>query len=508
MNLQLNHIANDDTRKWIKTLPDNCIDVVVTSPPYYFKRDYGTGKWEGGSDDCNHRPDNTPMKRDADSSTLDGSKSHSGHKHEGFKTTCIKCGAVRIDKQMGMENTPEQYIKEMVALFMEVFRVLKPTGLLFLNIGDSYWGGKGQSGSENADKAWERTSWGKAITRKSQNLGGMGVIRGTDAKHKTIKRKDLVGITWTLALALRDAGWVLRQDIIWRKPSPMPESILDRCTVQHEYIFMFSKNSKKNLLWRARDTREWAWSKPDLSETCIGRDGKLRDRWQGFDYYFDADAIATVLKNRGAQKYIERMERRQQIADEREANGEVEPVDIFAGIYPGKAVRSGADGGNQGNNKGIPYVPMAAAGNGNIFNKTGSNIKTIPTANRRSVWDSDNSSIWNWLFDNNDRALIQPMYDEWLRQSGFKGDVWNISPEQFRKAHFAVFPQELAELCIKAGCPRGGIVADPFTGSGTTPLVAKKLGLDYVGCELNPDYLAIKDMRFEEEFGMFNPNNR
>jgi DNA modification methylase len=127
---------------------------------------------------------------------------------------------------------------------MEVHRALKPTGTLWLNIGDSYWGGKGYSGSSAGIYQHERRKAGKSITRECSNFGGKGTIRPTDKKHDTIKKKDLIGIPWMLAFALRAEGWYLRQDIIWHKPNPMPESVRDRCTKSHEYIFLLSKSKK------------------------------------------------------------------------------------------------------------------------------------------------------------------------------------------------------------------------------------------------------------------------
>ncbi len=511
--MQVDVIYNEDCRQGLKKLPDASVDCIVTSPPYYGLRDYGTGKWTGGDPACNHKPAATKEKRGLASSTLDGGKEHSSHQLEGYKNTCARCGAVREDKQIGLEKTPEAYIQIMVEIFMECYRILKPHGTFFLNLGDSYWGGKGQSGSQSPDAGWERETLGKSFNRKHQYMGGGGVIRPTDTVHKTIKPKDLVGIPWAVAIALRDAGWYLRQDIIWQKPSCMPESVVDRCTKSHEYIFMFTKNGRKSILWRARDTREWAWEKPDLSEMNSGNDGKERPRWVSYDYYFDADAIATPIKDSSVLRYMQDIEN--QKGSERvpgKTNGNMKAAaPAQGGLFPGRNPRKGIDqrGGNQGAGEGIPYIGMAIhgstfkEGHSGYFTKDGELIGK-PTANKRSVWEADDAAVWKWMFQNAPKRTVNRLYAEYWRQAGYEPDVWKIQTEQFKEAHFAVFPQELASECIKAGCPAGGVVLDPFSGSGTSALVAKKLGCSYVGFELNHEYTKIKDRRFELEFGLFN----
>jgi DNA modification methylase len=125
---------------------------------------------------------------------------------------------------------------------MEVYRILKTDGTLWINMGDSYWGGKGYGGTSSGRYLDEQKKAGKSIPSSYSNIGGKGIIRLTDRKHEYVKRKDLIGIPWMLAFALRRAGWYLRQDIIWHKPNAMPESVTDRCTKSHEYIFLLSKS--------------------------------------------------------------------------------------------------------------------------------------------------------------------------------------------------------------------------------------------------------------------------
>ena len=322
----------------------------VTSPPYYGLRDYGTGKWIGGDEGCSH-------KRDSKYSD----KTITGHANKDltvgdaiYKSVCPKCGAIREDKQLGLEETPEEYIKAMVEVFRCVWDVLEDDGTLWVNIGDSYCG----TGSK-----------GDYVDPKNPN-GRNGQSVSKTLKLDGYKSKDLIGIPWMLAFALRADGWYLRQDIIWHKPNPMPESVQDRCTKAHEYIFLLSKSHK---------------------------------------YHFDHVAIKEPLKGE---------------PETRDKNAEGYQADYSKGDRFSKGERVfGADG----------------------------------MANKRSVW--------------------------------------SVNTKPYSGAHFAVFPTELIEPCILAGAPLGGIVLDPFMGSGTTAQVAQDLGRQYIGCELNPEYGKLQKKR-------------
>jgi DNA modification methylase len=215
-----NRILPGNNIDTLKTLPDNSVDCCVTSPPYYGLRDYGTAVWIGGSSDCNHFRDNK-IVNDATFTSGTFAKGDSIYKH-----TCEKCGARREDFQIGLEQTPEEYIKKLVAIFREVRRVLKPEGTLWVNIGDSYAGsGKGGQSEKKRSENW------KPVYPKHGDAYGL-------------KPKDLIGIPWMLAFALRADGWYLRQNIIWSKPSPMPESVKDRFCKSHEHIFLLSKEPR------------------------------------------------------------------------------------------------------------------------------------------------------------------------------------------------------------------------------------------------------------------------
>ncbi len=218
-------ILRGDNRETLKTLKDKSINMVVTSPPYWGLRDYGTATWVGGDPNCPHMRLTKISKN-----TTTG---HAGMFKQGnvvgdaiYKSVCPKCGAKRMDSQLGLEETPEEYVNNLVGVFREIKRVLRDDGTVWLNLGDSY-------------------SSGGRRTTTNQSLRGdkdYGVTR--PAPSKGIKPKDLIGIPWRVAFALQQDGWYLRQDIIWHKPNPMPESVRDRCTKAHEYIFLLSKNVK------------------------------------------------------------------------------------------------------------------------------------------------------------------------------------------------------------------------------------------------------------------------
>ena len=219
-------LLNGNALDMLKTLPDCCVQTCITSPPYFGLRDYGTGHWVGGDPNCEHK-----WKANRQTFPMDYVNTKEQEKAY-FRFKCPLCGAIRVDEQIGLEETPEEYIGKLVEVFHEVKRVLKDDGTLWINIGDSYAGGAGRwGGIDNISEI------------QSKNKGSITEI-GINKKwqHPTIKQKDLIGIPWMLAFALRNDGWYLRQDIIWHKPNPMPESVTDRCTKSHEYMFLLSKN--------------------------------------------------------------------------------------------------------------------------------------------------------------------------------------------------------------------------------------------------------------------------
>ena len=274
------------------------------------------------------------------------------------------------DGQIGREAAPEEYINRLVSVFHEVKRVLSPQGTCWLNIADTYCGTGSKAGHADPKNPKGRNGQQVAINHRAPGC----------------KPKDLIGIPWLLALALRGDGWYLRSSIIWHKGNPMPESTRDRPTRCYEYIFLLTKSKK---------------------------------------YYYDWQAVAEPIAPTTAARY--------------------------------KAGR----GGNQKYSAEVP-------GQGKI-----------QRINRERA-----------------RGAI---YDEIIRPIRSRRNIWQINTVPYRGGHFAAFPPKLAETCILAGCPVGGVVLDPFLGSGTTAKVAKALNRRYIGIELNPEYCALAKKRIGGE---------
>ena len=262
------------------------------------------------------------------------------------------------EDQIGLEQTPDQYIDQLVEVFRKVKNVLTDDGTCWVNLGDSYYNyrpGRGQGLAK------------QTVSNTKQDLPDVCPRRGN--RIEGLKEKDLIGIPWLFAFAMRADGWYLRQDIIWHKPNPMPESVKDRCTKSHEYIFLFSKDKK---------------------------------------YFYDNEAIK-------------------------------EPV--------------------------------------------------------KQDWGTRNRSKWKY---HNEGTGVQPhsgLEKSYTKKN--KRSVWSVTNKPYKGAHFACFPPDLIEPCIKAGSEKGDTILDPFMGSGTTGMVAKKLGRYYIGCELHEDYGKLMQERIK-----------
>lgn len=231
-----------DAIEKLRELPPGSVQCVVTSPPCWGLRDYGTAYWQGGDEDCDHRPGSVPRE-------------------QGFEDECVRCGAVRKDHQLGMEKLHDClawaspsirlgakmtlcsacYICRMVAVFREIWRVLRDDGTVWLNMGDSY-------SSEGKRGPWDV---GRSRNAPKQTTPGFHYSQEANRQAQPgVKFKDLFGIPWRLALALQADGWWLRSDIIWSKPRPMPESVTDRPTAAHEYVFF--ARQKRAVFLRCR----------------------------------------------------------------------------------------------------------------------------------------------------------------------------------------------------------------------------------------------------------------
>jgi DNA modification methylase len=320
-----------DALEQLRLLPDESIQCCITSPPYWGLRDYG------------------------------------------------------IVGQVGLERTPEEYVAKLVEVFREVRRVLRADGTLWLNLGDCYHSGD-RGGYRNDSHRWENSHM--------QNMAHgthMEAVSPNRLPQAGLKDKDLVGIPWRVAFALQADGWWLRSDIIWHKPNPMPESVTDRPTKAHEYLFLLSKQPS---------------------------------------YYYDAAAIAEPA------------------------------VGEWNSAKSSFASTTGTD----------------AALIGNPRYKT----RKSPNTNHPDV-------------NRNDRN---------------RRTVWTIPTQPFPEAHFATFPEALVEPCIAAGSRVGDSILDPFCGSGTVGVVALRAGRDFIGIELNPEYIEMARRRIEGTAPLFAEEER
>ena len=378
----------------IRTLPEESVHCCVTSPPYFGLRDYG------------------------------------------------------VAGQIGLEPTPDEFVAKLVAVFREVRRVLRDDGTLWLNLGDSY---AGYWGDANAKKEGRRSSadtngWTNGFNMNArpsfhQAFSGTG-----------IKPKDLIGIPWRVAFALQADGWYLRQDIIWHKPNPMPESVRDRCTKAHEYIFLLAKSGR---------------------------------------YYFDADAIAEPV----AESTVERLTQPTQ---------PTQPTQLGSERVPGKT---------NGNMKAVARPQLARAIE--IAREKGLTPAHIDAIRSAGITDAGKAAITQTGAGRNTEEIIRlaaeakealgGYYREFLTHAGGrnKRSVWTVTTKPFKGAHFATFPPDLIEPCILAGCPSDGVVLDPFGGSGTTGMVSHRLGRNAILCELNPEYVEIAKSRIYSDAPLF-----
>jgi DNA modification methylase len=225
-------IITGDVLDGLRALPDGCARVCVTSPPYYGQRDYKTARWEGGDPACDHRPARLKKGRNECRQTFgDGWATHGTQLIAfGKRQACDKCGAVKVDLQIGLEPSPDEYVARLVDVFREVRRILAADGTLWLNLGDSYAN----------DATGPNTRPGPGLEGAPNRPAVQKSWRGVEG----VKKKDLLGIPWMVAFALRADAWYLRQELIWNKPNARPEPVRDRCTKSHEHLFLLSKSPR------------------------------------------------------------------------------------------------------------------------------------------------------------------------------------------------------------------------------------------------------------------------
>jgi DNA modification methylase len=398
----------------------------VSSPPYWGLRDYGTAEWEGGSVRCDHIADyGPPLNKSTLTSagigaTPDGAASKAHAKQ--FRDVCSKCGARRVDRQIGLEPTIGEYVQTMVEVFRLVRDVLADDGTLWLNLGDSYAANRGYQVPDSA-----RCDVG--------NNHGSKIPDG-------LKPKDLCGIPWRVAFALQADGWYLRQDIIWSKPNPMPESVTDRCTKAHEYLFLLSKRER---------------------------------------YYFDAAAIAEPCsptshggspRNAGSKQGALRQQR----------GGNLGDWDSAIGRNRRSVWTITTESYSEAHFATFPTAlvePCIAAGTSERGHCSACGKGWQRVTEREKTFQSGSGMSGNPITGKNGADM---------QGGGDTGDIRKGPTISTRTTGWQPTCQ-----CNAESVP--GVVLDPFMGSGTVAQVAQNLGRRWLGCELNPDYIKLQSKR-------------
>jgi DNA modification methylase len=503
-----------DCRDVLKTLPDGSVHTVVTSPPYYGLRDYGTGRWSGGDAGCNHVVGE--IRTGLGLAKLGERYAGGGHKASEpkpmtAKGECPKCGAVRVDSQIGLEATPDAYIAELVAVFREVWRVLRDDGTFWLNIGDSYNAYNGNRGASKSLSA-------------SINDAIPILPKGAGLTEPTLKNKDILMIPARLAIALQADGWYLRSDIIWNKPNPMPESCTDRPTSSHEHIFLLAK-SGDTTFWTHRDkpgTRNrpepdyrWVSRLGDEAERSTPPDhwpapGAKRDwsrinLWKAHDYFWDAEAVREACESG--------------------------PSDIR------KMTESLPRIG--GKHKTLDDLLSKASAATNIGRKR--SVGDPSGRNLRNVWTIATAPYRESHFATFPPSLVERCVKAGTSEKGCCpscGAPWVRVTERIDQGYDGSRYGERA-VAASGGAKTGGTcmstlgssngkltgktatigwhptcdcpsvdpvpctVLDPFSGSGTTALVADRLGRDAIGIDLSDAYGDMAKDRLVKDAGLF-----
>jgi DNA modification methylase len=410
-------ILQGDCRALLRSLPDESVDCCVTSPPYWGLRSY--------------LPDDHPDKH----------------------------------LEIGSEPTLQDWVNTMVEVFREVRRVLKPDGTLWLNLGDAYAGSRcgGDSHPEKSTLNGKQTNHAhQAFTADHKNASAEAKARKrrmtasarrddhpvprSDVAVAGLKPKDMMGQPWRVAFALQADGWWLRQEIIWHKPNPMPESARDRCTKAHEHVFLLSKSERYFYNFQAMQE--------PVNGTANARRAITSANWA------TGDEPHTASAHNVAQKH-------------RKTTGvgfghgfDKTPKPRVTGMNPKAAAATASTPGAyaQGKSEKLGRGPGWRARQNESFTDAISG-DVVDTRNPRSVW--------------------------------------TIPTYPFKGAHFATFPPDLAERCVTAGCPPGGTVLDPFGGSGTVGMVADGLQMHAVLLELDSRSVGMARDRITDDAPLF-----
>jgi site-specific DNA-methyltransferase (cytosine-N4-specific) len=430
----------------LRGLPSDYVDVVVTSPPYWGLRSYGedcVAVWDG-KEGCEHQWQEEEQQFHSGTNAGEKQLTDKGTFHNDFSSKhdfCVLCGAWK--GQLGLEPHPSLYIQHIAQVFGEVRRVLKPSGSLWLDLGDTYFGsGTGRASSSLDSSAKQLTNRGFFDCDKVK-----GVIQSRGDGSGWLQPKQKMLIPERCAIALQEQGWILRNTVIWHKINHMPSSVRDRLAGAYESVYFFVKNSR---------------------------------------YYFDLDKIRKAhlqsthnrLKQDISKQFV--VSKAHQLHDNLPMNGGGSRKEIPEILKQMKEHLNplGANPGDVWHYQGKFEGSKDAESFGSPRARTQRKEPERPHQEGQR-WERG-KNVWGERFN--------PL-------GANPSDVWSLTTEPFKDAHFAVFPQKLVHRILLAACPKEGLVLDPFIGSGTTAVVARKMSLHYIGFDLKPAYVEMARKR-------------
>ena len=540
-------LYHGEARDVLTQLPAESVQCVVTSPPYWGLRDYGTATWDGGDAECGHV---APLGGgSAKGSTLVGTGNREGYSADGqFRRECGKCGARRIDRQLGLEPTPEAYVDAMVDVFRHVRRVLRDDGTLWLNIGDTYAAQRGGSAMPAETLAGGVSGHGDKVAKRGRESE---YLAHRNAASYGLKHKDLVGIPWLLAFALRQPYYTGRikaeSDRIWLSALMDGEGTMTVLSTTSPHGSGNSYPPIAQVRMTSEPVVQKAGSLVGVSSpaqyppSLRGKRAVYQWRLSGRRAADVAGELFPYLIEKRKQALI--LWNHQAVRDSYETKRGVSiPV---AAVEKQRACRELIQRLNHGEHVDIPSWMVTPPS----FTEPGWYLRqdliwSKPNPMPESVRDRcTKAHEYLFLLSKSERywydqeAIAEPFADDRMgnpkgggqyaqqaytyagphAQSGLqrgewnvdgerttrnKRSVWHIATAPFPEAHFATFPPALVEPCILAGSREGDVVLDPFIGSGTTAMVARQLGRRAIGIDLNSEYLAMARRRVGEQLAL------